>query len=581
MITRRSLILSGLGFISSAYPIAKLLEMIINSPGQDSFSRFTSQPVRNYVQFNLYGGPTRWSYDHFLKPYDQDPFVHHPMVVSENLGENNFSYETFKHAGINIPSLWKNKLITTSSNEVPMTNLLNNMMTIRGVNLEGSMGHPVNCSKMVAPKIGGISLDGLIADKSTRPFGALTLGNSPVNRSFKSKHSTVSKIPGDSDNYLKYMLEPFFLKEDLSIKHSEDIDKAIEDAITTLKISENEHPLHKDLHKARKLFRESIDGLISEYDDLVEKYSKIIDKSLNSKVLGVNDKIVTTPKFPFQVNGESELLKELGKYHYRGSLLCDDDLCNILKTVENRKLAEEFALVEYVITHGLCSSIVISPQNEIGNLFDSITSMRSLPLSKIKTTYDKNKNQTTFSSDIKSYVKMTEKCSLDSHTIGSLANFLTSSMFFYTFSGCLNELISVIKTKNNNNENLFDETVIHVTSEFDRVPNENLDGSGHNEQAHVSTFYSGIIEGPIVLGNIYAGLTKVQDPSFYGTIGNSAPVKELGNQKVGISNVSSTLSTLIKVKPIVGRSPSLVEVKDGKVLPKIERATNIEGDEYV
>ena len=297
--------------------------------------------------------------------------------------------------------------------------------------------------------------------------------------------------------------------------------------------------------------------------------------SLKQRLKGVDDKPIPTPKLPLTINGDVKIEDVLGPFKVNNVYILEEDLRSILDHATTGQLAQDFALAEFISKYGLSSSIVFANKNEIGEIFENVITKSGYREDQLVRKYDKIKKQTTITSTREAREERPQ-LSFDSHGTGSLINILTCSKFFYTFSNCLSELIETLKTiELDKGLSLFDETVIHVTSEFDRTPDKSLTGSSHNEQAHVSTFYSGIISGPTVLGNISVG--TVDKENDWGTVGNSAPVETL-KSKVGISHVSSTLSTLLRVPPIIARSPSLIKVEHNKVAPLIELAKNIGGN---
>lgn len=563
---RRNL-LKGLFASSIAiYPIHKLIKEIIKQDKFEPLGIPTKGTTRNYIQFNFYGGPSRWCYDHFLNPYG-DHYIHNPMTsnkIDPKKGPGDQELKTFNYKGVNTPELWAEDLVSNRK----MRNLLDNSLTIRGVHMEGTSGHPMSSSKTIAPSIGGISIDGILADLSTKPISSITIGDTPVNRAFKSRYSSSIKINGDTPNRLEYLLSPFYL-QDSTDTNGKEMDILLDKAIEMLNNSPESKVLNSDLKRARLFFRDNITEYLKEYDSLINKYSLIIKSALNHQIKGVDDSPIPTPKLPITVDGDREIQEILGAYHINGTYHLNDDLRDILKSVEVSRLSEDFALAEFLSKYGLSSSIVFSDKNEIGVMFDKVISNQCYRESDIFKNYNKKTNKTTISSMRNRRIEYPQ-LSFDSHMTGSIINTLTSTKYFYIFSSCLDELIDSTKKIKIGKSTLFDETIIHVTSEFDRSPREDLSGSDHNEQAHVSTFYSGIIDGPIVLGNIYTGENAL------GTIGNSAPIKEL-KSKIGISHVSSTLSTLLRIPPIIKRSQSLVEIKNNKVKPTIKLAENIRG----
>ncbi|MBK25015.1 MAG: hypothetical protein CME70_13540 [Halobacteriovorax sp.] len=589
MSNRRNFIiaLGGVGGLGLAFasPLRRLLKSLMKNESQRNFSRFSPQECRNYVQINHYGGPSRWFFDSILKPTDGQPFYSNPMIVNHLQSSTplEFDYKFHKVGNINMPYLWKFDIPSSDGGEVPMSNLTKNMMTVRGVHLEGTLGHPINCAKMVAPAPGGLSIDGLVADLSTSPIPAVTIGNTPVNRAFKSRKSTVVRINTDEENYLKYLLDPFYHPDTTSwFEDKEEIKKIVDEAIEALKESKTTNSsLYSDLSKSRQFFNETIDGFLGEYDQLVKKYKTLIERSLTSTLKGINDKPIPGLSLPLNFKGKHEAIEALGKYVLEDHFLIDKDLRNILNGASFLYLAQEFAIAEYVISKGLSSSVVISTKSEMGHFFDNTAKSFAIENYNIVKEYDGVNNTTSFAASKRFTVGNPKSLnwSLDAHNTGLIPNFITTNQFFYSIATCLNELISSFKKQTLNGKNVFDETLIHLTAEFDRTPNQFLNGSGHNEHAHVSSFFSGAIESHTVLGNIYSEASgdKAEDFDDHGTIGNAAPVGSFNGQKIGISNLSSSISKILRIEPIVGRATPFLKLKNDKVVPMIASAENIEG----
>ncbi|WP_127716038.1 hypothetical protein [Halobacteriovorax sp. HLS] len=559
---KRRSFLYTIGAIGSIYPIKELLKLITHAPNSSSFSRLERSETRNYFQFNMYGGPTRWNYDHLLKPFDEDIFYQHPMVgnefVTSSSGEiQSLAYNIRKYKQVNVPTLWHNHIPTTSNDQVKMTNLLDNCLMVRGIHHGGLTGHPMVCSKLIAPSLGGMSINGVLADRSQKPFKSISIGNTPLNRAYKSHHSSATNINSDHVNYLHYLLDPLSGDGKKGLPSTKEIESAIDEALDNLKTSNNS--LSNDLHSARRFFRQSIDGLLADYDLLLKKYKDLISRALKTRIEGVtSNKLV--PKLHA---GKIENVDQVyGAYKLIDKYLLDDDLRTILDDVEIETMAQEFALTEYVLINGLSSSIVVSCKNEIGNILKNIISKRAYSEESLKSADGK------FRTNIVA-------ASFDSHATGSYINLLTTSQYYLSLASCLNELISRLKETKIGNISLFDETLIHISSEFDRIPDDLLCGSAHNEQAHSSTFYSGAIKGPQVVGNIFTSLNSSNKK--WGTIGNSAPIKSFNNQRLNIGHLSSSIAAVLRINPLIKRANPFLELKNEQVHLTVDKAQNIEG----
>ncbi len=91
----------------------------------------------------------------------------------------------------------------------------------------------------------------------------------------------------------------------------------------------------------------------------------------------------------------------------------------------------------------------------------------------------------------------------------------------------------------------------------------------------MTSVFGGVIKGPMVLGNIYAG---TEEPgTFQGTTGVGAPIENFPGKMVNQNVISSTLSELVGVRPLVPRAHPLVKVEGGQAVAQVEKAKNIEG----
>ena len=558
---RRGLLYS-FGLLGSLYPIKELLKLLVESPNSRTFSRLVKSPTRNYFQFNMYGGPTRWNYDHLLKPFDEDTFYKHPMVgtefkTSSDSQIESLEYKLKKYKEVNLPTLWFNNIPTIDNKVMNMTSLLDNCLMVRGVHHGGLTGHPMVCSKLIAPSIGGLSINGVLADNSNRPFKSISIGNTPLNRAYKSVSSSSTSISTDNGNYLNYLLDPLTSNRKRTIPSSKEIELAIDEALDALRTKDKRAT--SDLTHARRFFRQSIDGLISDYEEIVRKYEGLIKLALGTKIEGVTSRKIS-PKI-LQSNTDS--IDDLyGAYKLIDKYLLDDDLRDILKEAEIESMAKEFALTEYVLINGLSSSIVISSKNEIGNILNNVISKKAYSEEDLKNATNNFRHNTV-------------AATFDSHATGAYINLLTTSQYYLTLGTCLNELISKLKNTKIENTNLFNETLIHVSSEFDRIPSDNLAGSAHNEQAHCSTFYCGAIEGPQVVGNIFT--SQERKSKLNVTIGSSAPISSFHNQRLNIGHLSSSIAQMLRIPPLIKRATPFVKLENEKVSLTIEKAKNIEG----
>lgn len=588
-LNRRNLIkkMSQYGFSGlMANPATRLFNSLIYNNMNESKS---ADPVRNYLQINLYGAPCRFGFDHLLKPFDENAFVPYKFVANvingqnlNSLNEVSFEYATHKIAGLNVPPQWKQMLPTSGGGLRPLSDLFQNSLLIRGCRLDFS-GHPLNAMQQIAPVPGGLSLNGVVADASPALFSSISVGNNPVSRSYKSEGALLTEIPYTEKNYAEYLLKPFILKQKDRFYKINELENDF-DSIAAFYPQKLKNI--KDIKKKSvQNMRDNVDQYLAEYSKLVTKYQRLISKAVGTNPVNFT---VLCPQLPLTAKGKHSLKGLLGPFTLLEKFYLEKEANQFINRGKLLYWAEEFALAEFLLINNLSQSILISaPSPDVGYLVEQCVATDKVALEHLDLSYDSNLDITTvdfkkiadnFSNGKRKAVKdMPEFIGMDTHATGLVYEILGNDIFFRTLSTCMLELIDVLKAKKTAQGNLFDETVIHLASEFDRVPMQDGEGSDHNALANPTSIFSGCIKGTQVIGNIYAGsLTPPEDVYYYGTLGNGAPVKEL-EDSIKIGHVSSTLSTLLRVKPILPRSPSLVAEKNGAVVSLIEKARNVEG----
>lgn len=583
MITRRKMIgiMGAVGAGGLLYsPARKLFEKIARDKlvNTKSFFKPRINSNRNYVQVNLYGAPSRNGFDSLLKPYDNSGFIANPLVANRILDQGlikngllKMEYSVEKIYGINVPYQWHQLLPTPSGKLKPMSDLLENAMMIRGCRLDFE-GHPINGIQQISPIQGGLSLNGIIGDSSTGFISAISVGNTPVSRAFKSNGSLLLEVPVDEENYAEYILKPFLIKDAEYLLNQKNLDNEFNE------IAKNYPSDLRDLLEVKKqsikYVQSNIDMFIDQFSALTLKYHSLIERAIET--IDYIPK-VATPKFPLIADGKKTLKEMVGIYSSDDLMFLGDDLLSFLKTGKINYWAQEFALCEFLLTNNICQSILISPPLETGFLIESCDARQAIPFENLECSFDPKINKSTvhLKGDVRGGGRK-HSFKMDAHSTGIALDVMSTSLFYRAISTCLLELTESLKLIKVGNSNMFNETVIHLASEFDRIPSVDGYGSSHLPVSNPTTIFSGCIKGPMVLGNIYVGTLEKNKEEYYGTVGVGAPIKELGDS-IKIGNVSSTLSTLLRVKPIVKRNKSLIDEISGNFVSNIEQAANVEG----
>lgn len=556
-------------------PGRRFLEKIVHDNVRSDLFRPQLHETRNYVQINFYGAPSRLSFDSLLKPYDDSLFIPHPFVANKIIRQDandktrfELEYATTKINGLNMPHLWSELVPGCDGNLHRLSELLENSLFIRGCRLDFE-GHPLNGIQQISPVQGGLSLNGVIGDHSKSFISSVSVGSNPVSRAFKSEKSLLLEVPPGEHNYADYILKPFLLEEVNDLFSDGRLPAAFDD------IAKNYPAEFKDIAELRKqslkYFQKNIDQFTHDFSKLQAKYTQLIKLAIESDA-HFN---VVSPRLPLTVEGKKSLKEILGPFSIEEKFFGDLDLHALIKSGEFNYWAQEFALCEFLLVNNICQSVLICPPKETGDLITNCSAASMLHFQQIEEVYNSQTNRTTLNLKSGAQIdKIKQTFPMDAHDTGVLFDVLTTKQFFRAISTCLFELISQLKKTKINDKSLFDETVIHLASEFDRNPSQDGYGSSHLPLSNPTSIFSGCLKGPSVIGNIYAGTLQKNDEEYFGTIGVGAPVKELGTS-VKIGNISSTLSTLLRVNPIVRRDSSLIDDKTYR--PIIEKAQNIEG----
>lgn len=532
----------GLGLLGAvSYPLIQKILM----PGLENDLDFINSN-QNYLQINLYGGPSRWAFDSLLDPYNQG-FIPNKMVGTQFKDESaELIFKTTKMNGLKLPSVWGENLAGRKGEE-SFLSLLDNSLFIRGVEPAG-IGHPQASSNTVRPDKAGHSLQGLFSDKSTAPLSSVIMGNNPATRSYSSENKGPQKLSLESENLLKELIGPFLIE-------GKNPTKEFKQAIKLVSSSKNQN-YRSSLEKSLELFYDNFDTFNEEYLNLVKKYKDLIHRALHIiPIDGVN----TFPIVGFdpkEIKKLKDPMDTFGRYKldYQ-TMATGKDLRAMFSSVHLGKLADQFAITEFLLKKGLTNSLMISTPQEMGHLVYNLDNSKNCTINSFES-----------GKEIKSRIyEKNLAISMDTHDTGSIINLMSTSYFFKGMNSCLNELVKVLKEKS-----IFNSTLIHITSEFERIPLGNESGSDHNDFGQTSTFISGKIKKPEVFGNIYLGTKEL------GTIGTAAPVKEL-ERPLNQKDIAETVSTLLDFESPVRRSKSVLKEEKGVIVGELPLAKNIEG----
>ena len=539
---------SSLGVLA-AFPMEAFLNTIVTGLLKNA-NAADLPPALNYVHFNAPGGPARWLFDLFLQPNGpSDPFIALPTLGNYVNADASVLYKTIQAPGSPywINWQWQFPVPKSDGSTRPMTDLLEHMLSIRGVRLNAD-GHPNNVRLQIQPVLGGPSLTGIAADASGRTFSSISHGGAEAISAFKSPNGAANITLPTTSHPISYLFNPFQAPAN-SYRTNATIDGLVGAALENL--SENAKAnnlstqfLGKDRKNAETIFRTNISNFIAQYDGLVIKYRDLINRAIRTTGLeGINQEsispILDDPRFKIAY-GNVTLDK-----------MRNPNLDNLFTTGTMEGFASGLAVTEFALMNRLSTSILCGI-NPISNL--NVNGLK---------------------------VAMRH----DAHDCGSVPIALIHGMWARSVATCLIELIDQLKSlpaeaaqPPGSGPTIFDNTVIHFCGEMGRFPG--VGDSGHGWESQNVSIWSGQVENFTVLGNITTKNISYFGRESPGTWGCAAPVPELGNSLVGINNVTTTIATMLGVTPPSRIGPSLVAVQTngaGKktIVPVISGPKNI------
>lgn len=495
---------------AAATPFEMLLNSMVNGVINKAYAQATGITPRNFVFIQLPGGPPRWTYDLFLNPrpnLNQRAFVPSAGVATGYVANNGVydqaSYITTNVKGIQAPLMWSHN-IPTSAGPRPMADLLDNILALQGIH-EFSDSHPIALVSSVSPLGTLQSLTALSADYSSAPIKAVA-SRYGGNFEFKSKfQNSFTSVNGG--NLVRVLLTPFSLGTVATHQSNKaalaaSLNRASASLAT---FAASEHPgasiLANDRGAAIELMTRSFGNLDTVWNDSVTRYSNLCRDAQDHGTGGVAS-LAGVTDMPIGTSGTRDT-----KYQYNGTIINTPDL----RTNINRShydVAQYFALTEFIIKNRLSSSVSFTAGG--------------------------------MSSVIGGY-------NTDEHTVGAMLSTLMNIMNWRVFSACLLELINQLKTAN-----LFNDTVIALSGEFARSPRVDGSGSDHGGKASHMVFYSGAIQGPLILGRMQANYTGMGN-NYLGSWG-------VGDLSRDYGHVLSTAATLLRVpNPLTARSSMVTD----------------------
>jgi hypothetical protein len=514
------------GGVGLGTPLEMMVRSAIYGNTIDAIANENGINPRRYLYIQQNRAPSRWFFDLPLALDDADWSKmqrNNSGLVTRFVGSsslyNEAIYETWRdpQSGLRLPWLWQFRVAGVGGGTRPMTELLESMMSIRGVNV-ANIAH--NSASMLHFHPAGLSqsITSFAADHGGFPIPCINVGS--IAHSFSSnKGLSHVDLPRSGVNHIEALMKPLQNVSNLYTNQKNSVKSIVQVARDIFdQLAIDRHVGHQNGKAAKESAEEMISSGLAgtgpaEYTALVAKYNDLISRTVAGTYLGINDRPVRGTPEQMRSSGTPQTLTD-----FRTTI-------RSTTTVDN--LASHFASAEYILTKNISNSVVISPGT-----------LSSLGL----------QGRSTFA--------------LDSHDDGSFSCTMFLTFYYLSYGACLIELIDSLKSAG-----IYNDTVIDLCGEFGRNPRNDDGGSDHSDMANNNTFFSGAISGPHFIGNIRT-VQASGNSRYTGTYGYQANNPGVG--LLSIRHFTSTLATMLRT-PNPFSTPSLIEEKNGVITPLLPR----------
>ncbi len=522
----------SLGVVGVGSPI---FETLISGFLQKAYAS-TQQPALNpsgyYVHMSFRGAPPRWMFDSILTP---------DGITKTNFIQGGFGtafekttggvyvprYHVEKHVingrTLHLPPVWNMKV------DRPFTDLLPHTAFVRGLDMEIN-SHPLSNARQTAPHIGGLSIHGMVADRSERPIPGIIDRSANASVAFKSKRGFTPSTIEYKNNPIANLLSSFQNYFANRSVHNPALVPAQEAALQAFESYAEAHKLTSSAlpnmyDNAMELIANNTYLLNSKWTQTLAKYQRLVNDATKPKkgdLPGVYDtKISSSTDVSY-------------KYDENGTVKLDDIRDMVSASIVVPNMAENFAIAEILldkVTSNMCLN------------FPAMNGLKN-GIGSFQLTHDQ-------------------------HNVGSMVSTMMTTLFYRAFLSCMTEFVAVLKA-----QGLFDSTVIHISSEFNRTPKADGSGSDHGVGNSNTTLISGMIGESTVLGNIQIASNSKTYQGTFGIAGTYMPDKDY-NRPIQVNDVARTITSMLKVDDVVTNGRPLLEPQGALwVAPRNKEAKN-------
>ena len=369
---------------------------LLSSSMSKAYGAVPAGGFANFLHINMYASPPRWMFDLMLNPKNAaneflanglvkniytDPSStgrYHHNNVGYRVVESPYKMRTTDAQGIFVPHLLSRQVPRAGGGTRPAWNLLQNMISIRGIDVLNA-GHPGANQLHQAAVVGSPTISSVTGDNAslspTDPtinvMRAISLTPSPGSI-YKSAQG-YSGIRYDVSSTGNQLTKLFSSLQPLSsvisnaqfLNNKDALEYQIEDALKALQPGAVRYytGLMNDSSGAFKILTDdtvtTFSALASDWSALFDKYNGLLQTVMSSTFAGINDKRIGTAT-PASLTAAERLfygyspLRDVAINQDAGGVV---DLRLILADATATRLAGQFAVTEFLMTRGVCPSV--------------------------------------------------------------------------------------------------------------------------------------------------------------------------------------------------------------------------------
>ncbi|MBU6153165.1 MAG: DUF1501 domain-containing protein [Bdellovibrionales bacterium] len=460
-----------------------------------------------------------------------------------------------------MPILWESMIPTSNGSPRPMKDLISNHCLLL-YGLESNPAHPLAASLVLDPAPGGRTIGGYIANRNSLLIPAIV--GTKGNRNFRSNQGTMTARGGDDQGALQDLLHPFLpgcRLEDSSSSLNSMNPSECGNAARRKWFQELREPMNRALIAMKNHQKQKLPSIELVYD-LVSQARLIVDQ--NSYADSLQDFINTSQRYLALIgkldgsatedSGSSVLSSSLAGLttpqagnptitHVGAMTGFSAQNPRVLLTgaTLHQSLAYRFALIEVAIRRNFSSVFQMGLGDSLNLNYQGSGFMRVIQS--------------------------------DAHSIGAVPNLFGAAALYTAVNTLLLELKRALIS-----DNLWGQTLIHLSTEFSRTHKPDGTGSDHNDQGSFSALFSGKIEGFKIYGQ-----TKwaTQSENYPGYSGEGGSVMVIDGHRLGFKDLGTSIANLFYAGTAIpedlatlnGRQKSLLEIANGKIVANSNNLT--------